>query len=147
MENKYFPSPWDDVLMPKGFSEVLKFEIRRTLIYGPFAIRFEYKSDSSSNLDKPWPQYSDEYALYLQLEAEENGLWSWFSNRYHYFRPDVDVFFNEDTLHCVCTEYGDKFKHLAFKPLTQTEWSAFLGSELPESMEERLRIVTEKFWS
>jgi len=147
MEDNHFPSPWGSLLIPKRFSEVIKVETGRTLIYGPFALRFEYRDDSSSILDKPWPQYSDEYALYLELHTGENGMWSWFSNRYHYFLPDKGVFFQKDVLHCVCTEQDRRFKHLAFKPLTQTEWSSFLGNELPESVEERIRIITGKFWS
>ena len=147
MDNKYLPSPWQSLTIPGSFSEVIKVDSVRTLIYGPFAVSFEYRDDSILNLERIWPEHADEYALYLEIIMEDKEkLWSWCSNRYHYFLPDHSASFQNNVLNFVCNTENGRFKHLSFKPLTQTEWVSFLGSELPESMEERVKLISKKYW-
>ena len=147
MDNKYLPSPWQSLTIPRSFSEVIKVDSVRTLIYGPFAVSFEYRDDSSLNLERIWPEHADEYALYLEIIAEgKEMLWSWCSNRYHYFSPDRSACFQDNVLHFVCTTQNERFKHVSFKSLTNKEWVDFLGNELPESMEERVKLISKKYW-
>ena len=147
MDNNYLPSPWQSLTIPRSFSEVIKVDSVRTLIYGPFAVSFEYRDDSSLNLERIWPEHADEYALYLELIAEDKEtLWSWCSNRYHYFSPDRSACFQDNVLHFVCTTQNERFKHVSFKSLTNKEWVDFLGNELPESMEERVKLISKKYW-
>lgn len=147
MDNKYFPSPWQSLAIPQSFSEVVNVDSVRTLIYGPFAVSFEYRDDSSLTLENVWPEHSAEYALYLEIiKEDEEILWSWCSNRYHYFLPDHSASFHDNVLNIVCNTENGRFKHLSFKPLTETEWVSFLGSDLPKSMEERVNLISKKYW-
>ena len=147
MDNKYLPSPWQSLTIPRSFSEVIKVDSVRTLIYGPFKVSFEYRDDSVLNLERIWPKHADEYALYLEIIMEDKEmLWSWYSNRYHYFLPDHSAHFQDDILHFVCTTQNKRFKHVSFKSLTDEEWVDFLGSDLPESMEERVKLIAKKYW-
>ena len=147
MDNKYLPSPWQSLTIPRSFSEVIKVDSVRTLIYGPFAVNFEYRDDSILNLETTWPEHADEYALYLEIIAEDKEmLWSWCSNRYHYFSPDRSACFQDNVLHFVCTTQNERFKHVSFKSLTNKEWVDFLGDDLPESMEERVKLISKKYW-
>ena len=147
MDNKYLPSPWQSLTIPRSFSEVIKVDSVRTLIYGPFAVNFEYRDDSILNLETTWPEHADEYALYLEIIMEDKEkLWSWYSNRYHYFLPDHSAYFHDDVLHFVCTTQNKRFKHVSFKSLTNKEWVDFLGDDLPESMEERVKLISKKYW-
>ena len=147
MDNKYLPSPWQSLTIPRSFSEVIKVDSVRTLIYGPFKVSFEYRDDSVLNLERIWPKHTDEYALYLEIIMEDKEkLWSWYSNRYHYFLPDHSAYFQDNILHFVCTTLNERFKHVSFKSLTDEEWVDFLGSDLPESMEERVKLITKKYW-
>ena len=148
MDNKYLPSPWQAVAIPLSFSEVISVDSARTLIYGPFAVAFEYRDSEFSNLDIVWSEHSGEYALYLEIfKKDEEKLWSWYSNRYHYFMPDHLAQFHGDTLQFVCSTQNGRFKHVSFKALNQSEWVNFLGDKLPESMEDRVKMITEKYWS
>lgn len=147
MTNRYFPNPWQSLAIPSSFSEVVKEDSGRTYIYGPFSVDFEYRDDASVNLEKVWPEHSEEYALCLEIIAENgDNLWSWFSNRYHYFLPDHSAYFQDDILRFVCTTPNERFKHVSFRPLTRTEWSKFLGSDLPESFQERVNLVIKKYY-
>ena len=147
MDNKYLPSPWQSLTIPRSFSEVIKVDSVRTLIYCPLAVSLEYRDDSSLNLERIWPEHADEYALYLELIAEDKEtLWSWCSNRYHYFSPDHSAYFQDNILHFVCTTQNERFKHVSFKSLTNKEWVDFLGDDLPESMEERVKLISKKYW-
>ena len=147
MKGRYLPIPWQSLAIPQSFSEVIKVDSVRTFIYGPFAVSFEYRDDSSLSLEKNWPEPSDEYALYLEIiKKDKEMLWSWYSNRYHYFLPDHSASFHNNVLYLVCNTENGRFRHVSFKPLTQTEWVSFLGSELPESMEERVRLISERYW-
>ena len=148
MDNKYLPSPWQSLTIPRSFSEVIKVDSVRTLIYGPFAVNFEYRDDSILNLERIWPEHADEYALYLEIIMEDKEkLWSWCSNRYHYFLPDHSAYFQDNVLHFVCTTtQNERFKHVSFKSLTNKEWVDFLGDDLPESMEERVKLISKKYW-
>jgi len=147
MDNKYLPSPWQRLTIPRSFSEVIKVDSVRTLIHGPFAVSFEYRDDSILNLERIWPEHADEYALYLEIIMEDKEkLWSWYSNRYHYFLPDHSAYFQDNVLHFVCTTQNERFKHVSFKALTSREWVNFLGDDLPDSMEERVRLISKKFW-
>lgn len=147
MDNKYLPSPWQRLTIPRSFSEVIKVDSVRTLIHGPFAVSFEYRDDSILNLERIWPEHADEYALYLEIIMEDKEkLWSWYSNRYHYFLPDHSAYFQDNVLHFVCTTQNERFKHVSFKALTNREWVNFLGDDLPDSMEERVRLISKKFW-
>jgi hypothetical protein len=147
MDNKYLPSPWQRLTIPRSFSEVIKVDSVRTLIHGPFAVSFEYRDDSILNLERIWPEHADEYALYLEIIMEDKEkLWSWYSNRYHYFLPDHSAYFQDNVLHFVCTTQNERFKHVSFKALTSREWVDFLGDDLPDSMEERVRLISKKFW-
>ena len=147
MDNKYLPSPWQSLTIPRSFSEVIKVDSVRTLIYGPFAVNFEYRDDSILNLERIWPEHADEYALYLEIiMGDKEKLWSWYSNRYHYFLPDHSAYFQDNVLHFVCTTQNERFKHVSFKALTSREWVNFLGDDLPDSMEERVRLISKKFW-
>jgi hypothetical protein len=147
MDNKYLPSPWQSLTIPRSFSEVIKVDSVRTLIHGPFAVSFEYRDDSILNLERIWPEHADEYALYLEIIMEDKEkLWSWYSNRYHYFLPDHSAYFQDNVLHFVCTTQNERFKHVSFKALTSREWVNFLGDDLPDSMEERVRLISKKFW-
>ena len=148
MDNHYFPIPWQSLAIPRSFSEVIKEDSTRTYIYGPFSVYFEYRDDASVNVKKVWPEHSDEYALCLEIIKEDrNNLWSWYSNRYHYFSPDHTAYFQDDILHFVCSTQNERFKHVSFKPLTQTEWSNFLGSDFPESAQERVDLVVKKYYA
>lgn len=147
MDNKYLPSPWQAVAIPLSFSEVISVDSARTLIYGPFAVAFEYRDSESLNLDIVWSEHSGEYALYLEIfKRDKEKLWSWYSNRYHYFMPDHLAYFQDNVLHFVCTTQNERFKHVSFKSLTNKEWVDFLGDDLPESMEERVRLISKKYW-
>lgn len=147
MSNRYFPYPWQSLAIPSSFSEVIKEHSGRTCIYGPFSVDFEYRDDASVNLEKVWPEDSEEYALYLEIIGENgNNLWSWYSNRYHYFSPDHSAHFQNDILRFVCTTQNERFKHVSFRPLSGSEWSKFLGSDLPESFQERVNLVIKKFY-
>jgi hypothetical protein len=147
MDNKYLPSPWQRLTIPRSFSEVIKVDSVRTLIHGPFAVSFEYRDDSILNLERIRPEHADEYALYLEIIMEDKEkLWSWYSNRYHYFLPDHSAYFQDNVLHFVCTTQNESFKHVSFKSLTNREWVDFLGDDLPDSMEERVRLISKKFW-
>lgn len=147
MDNHYFPNPWERLVIPKSFSSVIKEDSSRTYIYGPFSVYFEYREDASINLEKVWPEHSDEYALCLEIIKEDgNNVWAWYSNRYHYFSPDHSAYFQGDILHFVCHSPTNRFKHVSFKPLTQIEWLDFLGSDLPESFQERIDLFIKKYY-
>ncbi len=147
MDNKHLPSPWQTLAIPHSFSEVIHVDSSRTRIYGPFAVAFEYRDDASLDLDIFWPNHAGEYALCLEISKEEEEMnWSWYSNRVHNFLPDELAQFQGNTLHFVCSAQNRGFKHVSFKALDESEWINFLGSELPQSMEERVKLITEKYW-
>lgn len=146
MGDKYLPNPWQGLRIPSEFSEVIKTEGTRTQIYGPFGVEFEYRDTADFNLHKKWTARCDEFALYIEaIGTHERGYWSWFSNRYHYFSPD-SAHFEDDILTVVCSERDGRYRHLFFRPLTSQEWETYLGRELPESMEERVTLITQKYW-
>ena len=147
MNNKYLPSPWQALAIPRSFSEVISVDSVSTQIYGPFSVAFEYRDDSFLNPEIVWSEHSGEYALYLEIfKDDKEKAWRWYSNRCHYFLPDHSATFQNNVLNFVCNTENGRFKHLSFKPLTQTEWVSFLGSELPESMEERVKLISKKYW-
>ncbi len=147
MDDKQLPSPWQALTIPRSFSEVIHVDPTQTRIYGPFAVAFEYRNDASLNLDILWPNHSGEYALCLAISKEEKEMnWSWYSNRVHNFLPDQSAQFHGNTLHFVCGAQHRGFKHISFKALDESEWINFLGPELPQSMEDRVKLVTEKYW-
>jgi hypothetical protein len=74
MDNKYLSSPWQSMAIPRSFSEVIKVDSVRTLIYGPFKVSFEYRDDSVLNLERIWPKHADEYALYLEIIMEDKEM-------------------------------------------------------------------------
>ena len=147
MNNKYLPSPWQALAIPRSFSEVISVDSVSTQIYGPFSVAFEYRDDSFLNPEIVWSEHSGEYALYLEIfKDDKEKAWRWYSNRCHYFLPDHSASFQNNVLNFVCNTENGRFKHLSFKPLTQTEWVSFLGSDLPESMEERVKLISKKYW-
>lgn len=146
MGDKYLPSPWQGLRIPSKFSQVIKIESSRTQIYGPFGVESEYRDTAELNLRKKWQENCDEIALYIEaFDTHNRGNWSWFSNRYHYFSPDFAHFEDNILTFVHCLSEG-RYRHLFFRPLTSLEWETYLGHELPESMEARVALITQRYW-
>ena len=70
MNNKFLPSPWQALAIPRSFSEVISVDSVSTQIYGPFSVAFEYRDDSFLNPEIVWSEHSGEYALYLEYSKK-----------------------------------------------------------------------------
>jgi hypothetical protein len=114
-------------------------------IPGPMAILDSLAISLTDQILSEWLEFSEDVVCALESEGPGENSWMWFSNRAHYFDPNVEPYFEDGILWCAYKNPDNgKLRKYLFRPLNEAEWERYLGAE--SKSPTRSELLLRKYW-
>jgi hypothetical protein len=114
-------------------------------IPGPMAILDSLAISLTDQILSEWLEFSEDVVCALESEGPGENSWMWFSNRAHYFDPNVEPYFEDGILWCAYKNPDNgKLRKYLFRPLNEAEWERYLGAE--SKSPTRSQLLLRKYW-
>ena len=143
----FLPTPWDMIEVPEEFLMLIgaPTEFDPRTIPGPMAILDSLAIPLTDQILSEWIAFSEDVVCALESEGPGENSWMWFSNRAHYFDPNVEPYFKDGILWCAYKDPDNgKMRNYLFRPLNETEWERYLGAE--SKSPTRSLLLLRKYW-
>ena len=143
----FLPTPWDMIEVPEEFLMLIgaPSEFDPRTIPGPMAILDSLAIPLTDQILSEWVEFSEDVVCTLESEGPGENSWMWFSNRAHYFDPNVEPYFEDGILWCAYKNPDNgKLRKYLFRPLNEAEWERYLGAE--SKSPTRSQLLLRKYW-